>query len=113
MISEIQRRQQGRKLLRGVGYLVLSPHVALGVRLLDVSVDGLGVVAAANLAGGTTGTLRFSVPDGHAGRQSFEIGVVVLHSILSGEDDGFRVGMRFEPGLPAAVRSAVEGYINA
>lgn len=113
MTSETQRRSEGRKLLRGVGYLVLSPNVALGVRFLDVSVEGLGAVAAANLASGTSGTLRFSVPDGGAGRHAFETDVVILHSVLSSDADGFRIGLRFEPGLPPAARRAVEDYVQS
>jgi len=93
--SLAERRQQGRRALRGTAYLLLPGREPLAVRMLDISIAGVSIAAAANAPPNASCGIRFSVPSGGESVQ-IETQVVVNHSVFSRTEDGFRIGLQFK-----------------
>jgi hypothetical protein len=108
-----EKREARRRSVRSAGRLLLQPSHEIEVRLLDISSRGIGLVASVNLPAGTTGTLQFGVPGPDARPIPFEARVAVADCVLSGADQGFRIGMQFsgEPGGP--LKLAIEVFVEA
>ena len=104
------RRQQGRRTLRGTAYLLLPGREPLGVRMLDISIAGLSIAAAANAPPNASCGIRFSVPSGGESVQ-IETQVTVNHSVFSRTEDGFRIGLQFKR-LTDAQTSAIKKFVG-
>ncbi len=107
-MSELQRRKQQRRAIRGMGTFVL-PGSQIEVRLLDISAQGMGVVAPLPMPVGARCNARFGLPK-ETQRHPVQVDATVISCILSGNDGGFRLGMQFG-SLPSAMRSAIEDYV--
>lgn len=105
-----QRRKQQRRAIRGMGSFVL-PGSQIEVRLLDISTQGMGVVAPLPMPIGTRCSARFGLPN-ESGRLPVQLDATVIGCVLSGNDGGFRLGMQFS-ALPSATRSAIEDYVTS
>ena len=75
--------------------VLLPGRAALTMRSVDISIGGIGLVAAVNAPFGMELQLRLALPLGAKGTQSFEVRARVQHSVYSRRDDGFRIGMVF------------------
>lgn len=63
--------------------------------MLDISAGGAGFVAAANPTAGTQFQLQFALPTRANTLTTIRTKVEVMHSIYSGAEHGFKVGVRF------------------
>ena len=89
------QRQHERRSLRSVAIVTLSPTQSIEVRVLDVSVGGMAIVAAANPRPGITFTIKIPIPTRPTGAVIIEAQAQVIHSVLARDQDGFKVGLRF------------------
>lgn len=106
------QREARRKSVRGIGNMRFQPSYDVEIRMLDVSTKGLGVVAAINIPPGSSGLVRFPVPGPDARPLWYEVKATVVDCVLSGGEQGFRIGLRFTDNMPGAARLAIEVYIN-
>jgi c-di-GMP-binding flagellar brake protein YcgR len=104
------RRQHERRTLRSAAQLALPGRPVQAVRMLHISAGGMGIVGPANLPAKTTGLLRLSIPRKSVGSDTFDVNVVVTHSVYAGSEDGFKIGLEFS-NMPAAMSSAVSAYL--
>jgi c-di-GMP-binding flagellar brake protein YcgR len=89
------RRQHARKPLRSTAQVILPGDRIFDVRILDISAGGAGLVAAANPTAGTRFQLQFMLPTRGNAMTTIRTQVEVMHSIYSGAEHGFKVGVRF------------------
>jgi c-di-GMP-binding flagellar brake protein YcgR len=108
--SGSDRRQQERRLLRATAMLRLPGAAPVLVRTLDISAGGMGVVATINPEGGVRCTIGLAAPAQPRGPIAVEIAAVVVHSIFSSREDGFKVGLQFEE-LTEAAADAINRYL--
>jgi c-di-GMP-binding flagellar brake protein YcgR len=94
--SESSGRVHRRRLLNIPAEVALSASQSFAVRLLDVSEGGAGIVAPAAAPSGLKFTLRFQLPErvGMAATP-VELQSRVVHSVLSRDSAGFRIGVQF------------------
>ncbi len=104
-----ERRQEPRKTLRTPATVRVAGQ-ALQVRTLDVSVSGVAIVAAVNPPAGMRLELEFLLP-GRKGVVPVRARGQVMHSVLCGAENGFRVGVTFTE-LDDASRRAIEAYVR-
>jgi hypothetical protein len=90
---------------------MLSTGQVFDVRTTDISVEGLGIVAAANPRNGTTFRIQVTLPMRPTGTTTFETTAKVVQSILAGEEDGFRIGLKFS-GLTPEIEAAIRKYMG-
>lgn len=83
----------------------------LEVMTLDIGISGISVVAAVDAPPDAECTLRFFLPRGLES-MPIETQVVVAHSVFSGPDDGYRVGMGFRKLTDEQV-SAIKVYVSS
>ncbi len=107
----VERRQHERKSLRSSAQLVLPNQAPLEVRTVDLSVGGMGVVAAANLAPRLTCLVRVVVPLKPKGVTVIEAQAQVAHGVLSSSHAGFLVGLQFV-GISAATAAAIKQFMQ-
>lgn len=101
-----ERRQHARVVLRSTAYLLLSGHSPIEVRTFDIGIGGIGIVAPANPPANLSCTIRVTIPVKPQGSTSFEVQAKVVNSVLSGSEDGFRVGLQFI-NLSSTAESAI------
>ena len=109
--GQLQRRATARRSLRGDAQLLLSNTETFDGRTLDISADGLGLVMPVNVPEKLACTVKFSIPSTAAHRLWFEAKAAVVHSVLSGREDGFKIGLQFRrpsSELASAIRAYVE-----
>lgn len=104
------RRQEARKPLRTPA-TVRAGGKAFQVRTLDVSVSGVAIVAAVNPPVGMPLEVEFLVP-GRSGVTRICLRGQVMHSVLCGAENGFRVGVGFNAPDEAS-RRAIEAYVRS
>jgi len=106
-----ERRRQARRSLKGAARVMLPTGQAFEVRTTDISVEGIGIVAAANPRSGTTFTIQVTLPTRPTGATTFEAKAKVVHSILAGEEDGFKIGLTFSDITPE-IEAAIQKYVG-
>lgn len=111
-VSAADRRQGQRRALRQAAELVLAGNRILPVRIHDVSLGGMSVIAPVNLPAQTIVRVRTLLPLKPAGRLPAELPCTVQYSVLSSAGGGFQVGMHFG-ALPEAVRAAIAAHVNS
>jgi c-di-GMP-binding flagellar brake protein YcgR len=94
-MTKAEKRSHERRAMRSPVEVLLPGRAALAMRATDISVGGIGLVAAANAPLGLEVQLRIPLPFGASGTQHFEVRARVQHSVFSSRDDGFRIGMVF------------------
>ena len=104
------RRQHERRALRGAAQLALPGRAVMAVRMLHLSSGGMGIVGPSNLPARTTGLLRMSIPKKTLGSDTFDVDVMVTHSVYGGSEDGFKIGLEFV-NMPAAMVAAVSAFL--
>ena len=84
------------KALQGLARLVLlCAHENHGVRTQRVCVDGLDIVSPLDLRPGTLCEVQFRLPVPHSSIGGIRAHARVSHSVLSGRQGGFVIGLRF------------------
>jgi c-di-GMP-binding flagellar brake protein YcgR len=91
--------------------VTLSPTQSIEVRVLNVSVGGMAIVAAANPRAGIIFTIKVPIPTSPTGVVIIEARAQVIHSVLARDQDGFKIGLRFidlRDTAAAAIRQYLE-----
>ncbi len=105
--GEADRRKVQRKPLRVKADVILAAGQSYEVRTIDISAEGVGIVASANPRLGTPFDLRFSIPLKPTGSAAVAARAKVIHSVLSRDEAGFKIGLKFvspDAQLTAAIR---------
>ena len=96
------RRTAPRRVLRTRASLASKDGLRLDVRTLDLSSAGMGILSDGPLVPGSIFVLRCLVPSGGA-RKELVVSARVIHSVFSGAEGGFIVGLAFvEPSVEVA-----------
>lgn len=104
-----ERRQDPRKTLRTPATVRVAGQ-SFQVRTLDVSVSGVAIVAAVNPPAGMSLEVEFLLP-GRNGVSRVSARAQVMHSVLCGAENGFRVGVTFS-ALDETSRRAIDVYVR-
>lgn len=105
------RRGEERRLYRAGALWAPVGLAPLQARTLDLSVSGLGLVSPVNPPVGTRCQVRFVVPTRDHGPMTIDAMAKVARSIFSSAEDGFRVGLMFEP-LPEEATRAIQRFVR-
>lgn len=109
--SGADRREAVRRPLRSPALVLLPGQPGRVGKTLDVSETGVCVMLTEMLPGGTQCLVGFELPDRTGARKRVQSKARVVHSVLSTQGDGFKVGMQFvEP--PAETCRALESFIR-
>ena len=106
-----ERRQFERVAFRGIAYLIVAGHPPLEVRTFDIGLGGIGIVASGNPPANLSCTVRVAIPVRPCGTATIELRANVVHSILSGNEDGFKIGLQFVH-LPASAESTIKEFLR-
>lgn len=111
-LQQIERRDSERRAFRSTAYILLANREPIPVRTVDISPSGLGIVASANPPPQTFCVMRISIPRRSTGlAQTFNVQTRVVHSVLSREHDGFKIGLVFiEPS--DVVVTAIRDFLS-
>lgn len=104
------KRRHERRALRSQAVLLLPGGQSFPVQTFDISIGGVGVLAPAAARVGTRLAIRVTLPMRPSGQTTFDAIVTVAHSMLSGREEGFKVGLTFTTLEPRA-ESAIRQYI--
>jgi c-di-GMP-binding flagellar brake protein YcgR len=96
--------------LRSVAQLMMPGQPALMVRTFDIGIGGVGIIAPANLPALLSCRVRIAVPVKGHGSTTVEAQAKVVHSVLSGSEDGFRIGLQFVD-LPPVALAAIKQFL--
>lgn len=88
------RREAVRRPLRTHAMVLLPGQPGRLGRTIDVSETGVCVALADYLPQGTECLVGFELPDKHGSRRRVQSKAKVVHSVLSGQNEGFKIGMR-------------------
>ena len=92
--SGADRREAVRRPLRANAMVLLPGQPGRLGRTIDVSETGVCVSLKDFLPQGTECLVGFELPDKHGNRRRVQSKAKVVHSVLSGQSEGFKVGMR-------------------
>lgn len=107
--ESVERRQSQRRPMRGLAEVTFAGHPPHPVRMLDISVAGMGIVAAINPVPRTPCLVRFALPT-KPNQTQFMLKAVVIHSVFSAREGNFRIGLLFA-SMPAEVANAIQTFI--
>lgn len=102
------RQRVVRLALQAAGNARWENYPPLRVRTINI---GLGVVAAVNPRPDLACLLRFALPLQPFEGTSIDVQARVSHSVLSGQEDGFKIGLQFVH-LPVSAAAAIEQYLR-
>lgn len=110
--SSGEQRQHRRRVLQTTARLTLPGRPPFEVRTTNVSLGGLGIVAAANPPANLVMRVQLALPSTGANQlQVVEFNGRVVHSVLSRRYGGFSIGLAFVDPSPSVLR-AVSAYIG-
>jgi hypothetical protein len=89
------KRKDSRRRLSGYPQLEFSGQSPIDVKAMDVSCSGLGIVAQFNPPPLTSCNVTFVLPFNPNRPATVSAVAVVMHSIYSQENEGFKVGLLF------------------
>ena len=89
------KRTHERVTLRTQATVLLSDSKTIKVRTLDIALGGMAIVADGNPTPGVTFNIRLARPLRSDTPSPFEAKVRVAHSVLSGKEGGFKIGLQF------------------
>ena len=105
------RREAVRRHLRSPALVLLPGQPGRVGRTIDVSETGLCVLMPEGLPGGTECMVGFEVPDKTGARKRVQSRARVVHSVLSTQGDGFKIGMQFVQ-VPDETQRVLESFIR-
>ena len=109
--SGADRREAVRRHLRSPALVLLPGQPGRVGRTVDVSETGMCVMLPDGLPGGTECMVGFELPDKGGSRKRVQSRARVVHSVLSTQGDGFKIGMQFMQ-VPDDTRRALESFIR-
>lgn len=109
--SGAERRIAPRRIIRTRATVVLSGKFTFEVRTLDISVGGMCIVAAANPTPGTPMQITCHIPVTGMGTVQIDAHAKVIHSVFSGDEEGFKIGLSFTE-LPAHCKEAINKFVR-
>jgi c-di-GMP-binding flagellar brake protein YcgR len=109
--SGAERRLAARKIIRTRATVVLSGKFTFEVRTLDISVGGMCIVAAANPIPGTPMQISCQIPVTGMGPVQIEAHAKVMHSVFSGDEEGFKIGLSFTEISPQC-KDAIAKFVR-
>jgi hypothetical protein len=92
---DAERRSSDRRPLRVRAEVLLPGDQRFEVRTTDISINGVGIVASANPQKGAVFDVQFSIPLKPTGSLALSARAQVIHSILSRDEGGFKIGLQF------------------
>lgn len=105
------RREAVRRPLRGLAMVLLPGQPGRMGRTIDVSETGLCISLTEALPSGTDCLVGFELPDKTGNRRRMQAKAKVVHSVLAGNHEGFKIGMRLlEP--PDDVVLALQSFVR-
>jgi c-di-GMP-binding flagellar brake protein YcgR len=100
-----------RRYLRTQAVVRFDGNRSLLVQTLDISADGISVVAPENLQPGTVFEIRPRLPQKQGGITKIQSRATVAYTVLSSAVDGFKVGLRFVE-ISASTAAAIQSYLK-
>jgi len=110
VIPAIDKRLEDRRSLRVSATVTVSPTQSFEVRTMDISSGGMAICAPANPRIGTQFDISFQIPANPSGFSQVQVRVRVAYSVLSRDQDGFKIGLQFVRLSPDAA-TAIGRYI--
>lgn len=105
----VDTRKTLRKPLLVPATVCLSGRTPLGVRTLDIGLDGLCIATAVGVESNLKCNVEFALPLGKGGRVALALQARVVYNVLS--QDGFKVGLHFMTPAPDAL-AALGRYLH-
>jgi len=105
------KRTHERVTLRTQAMVLLSDSKAIKVRTLDIALGGMAIVADGNPNSGVIFNIRLALPLRSDTPPLFEAKVQVAHSVLSGKEGGFKIGLQFIE-LSDAAKFVLEQFLE-
>ena len=106
------RRTTERRAFRAPALLRLPSQQVLEVRTIDISAGGIGLVVPLNLRRDSLCDVRVRAPVQAEGTEIILARGRIAHSILSGKEKGFLIGLEFI-GLSGPQRALIKQYVGA
>lgn len=106
-----EKRTHERVTLRTQATILLSDKKTIKVRTLDIALGGMAVVADGNPNPGVIFNIQLTLPLREDTPTLFEAKVRVAHSVLSGKEGGFKIGLQFIE-LSNAAESVLEQFLE-
>ncbi len=93
----IQNEKRGfeRKSLRGKALISIHNHGPILVKTIDISEGGIAVVAERNPKPETACVIQVEIPLHDGKKYGIHSKAVVMHSIYSRQENGFKIGLKF------------------
>jgi c-di-GMP-binding flagellar brake protein YcgR len=106
------RRTSARRAFRAPALLRLPDRQVLEVRTFDISVGGIGVVTPFNLKAAGVCDIRVRPPILTGGVDVLLARARIAHSILSGKEKGFMIGLEFTE-IASDLADLIKQYVSA
>jgi c-di-GMP-binding flagellar brake protein YcgR len=107
----LDRRTTERRAFRAPALLKLPSQQVLEVRTFDISVGGIGLVVPLNLRRDSVCDVRVRAPVQAEGMEVIMARGRIAHSILSGKEKGFLIGLEFVT-LSDPLLSLIKQYVG-
>jgi hypothetical protein len=98
-------RQSQRRPLRAPAMVLVQGKPGMLGRTIDVSEGGLCLALKDTITAGTECLVSFELPDKSTGRRRLQSQARVMYSILSGQHDGFKIGIKLLSPAPDLVHA--------
>ena len=105
------RRVAERKSLRVDAVVTLPGDQRFTVRTIDISREGVGIVAGANPSPGTRFVIEFPLPLRSRSAMPLRVSTRVAHSVFSSSEGAFKIGLAFID-LPAQAAQAIAEFMG-
>ena len=79
---------------------------------MDISAEGLGVVAALNIPAQTNCSVRLTLPMKPLGGATIDVHVFVTHSVFSTPENGFKLGLQFT-NVSTTIAQAIAKFMQS
>lgn len=106
-----EKRKHKRKVIRSTAQIRTPSGELHKVHTLDISEGGLSVVASVNPKPKATCFVLINIPVKPQGGSSIEVQAIVVDSIYSSSESGFRIGFQFS-NLSHEASAAITQFIN-
>lgn len=107
-----EKRTHERVALRTQATILLPDRKTIKVRTLDIALGGMAIVADGNPNSGVVFNIQLTLPlRADTPPALFETKVRVAHSVLSGKEGGFKIGLQFIE-LSDVTRSMLEQFLE-
>lgn len=107
----LDRRSAERKAFRAPALLRLPDRQVIEVRTFDISVGGIGVVTPMNLRQDVVCDIRVRPPMFVEGAEVLLARGRIAHSILSGKEKGFLIGLEFME-IASSMTDLIKQYVS-